>query len=158
MKRMRRSVAHVGKIAPGYLRYLRKEAGSLFEFYKVATENGMLNTAGMLERNKTTRKAYMLHMAEKEGKVFPLMVEITDAKFLVSAMPEGKDDFASYVEVLVSEEDGELYNYLLNKVGALNIAGINQEIASIGEKYDDTIFALYADEKIHQQIITGSST
>lgn len=88
----------------------------------------------------------------------PLMVELIDGKdFLVSAIPEGKDDFASYVEVLVSSTDAELYEFLIQKVGILNISGTNQELPDVGEKYDDTIYSLFVDREIHEQILRGEN-
>lgn len=87
---------------------------------------------------------------------FPLMVELVNGKdFLVSAIPEGKDDFASYVEVLVSDKDADLYDFFIQKVGILNISGTNEEIPGVGEKYDDTIFSLFVDKIIHDKIVTG---
>lgn len=98
----------------------------------------------------------LLYMTTPTNTKFPLMVELVDGKdFLVSAIPEGKDDFASYVEVLVSPNDATLYDFFIQKVGILNISGTNEEIPDVGEKYDATIYSLFVDREIHDQVLKG---
>ena len=98
----------------------------------------------------------LLYMTTTTNTKFPLMVELIDGKdFLVSAIPEGKDDFASYVEVLVSSADSALYEFFIQRVGILNISGTNEEIQDVGEKYDDTIYSLFVDREIHDQVLKG---
>lgn len=105
----------------------------------------------------TPRKStHLLYMTTPTNTKFPLMVELIDGKdFLVSAIPEGKDDFASYVEVLVSPNDAVLYEFFIQRVGILNISGTNEEIPDVGEKYDDTIYSLFVDREIHDQVLKG---
>ena len=98
----------------------------------------------------------LLYMTTPTNTKFPLMVELVDGKdFLVSAIPEGKDDFASYVEVLVSPSDSVLYEFFIQRIGILNISGTNEEIPDVGEKYDDTIYSLFVDREIHDQVLKG---
>lgn len=100
----------------------------------------------------------LVYMTTTTNTKFPLMVELIDGKdFLVSAIPEGKDDFASYVEVLVSPNDSVLYDFFIQRVGILNISGTNEEIPDVGEKYDDTIYSLFVDREIHDQVLKGQN-
>jgi hypothetical protein len=88
----------------------------------------------------------------------PLMVEITsDNNFLVSALPEGTNEFSSYVEVLITEKDADLYDYFTVNVGTLNMAGEGVVLVNCGEKYTPNTYCLYSTEKIHGAILGGKN-
>jgi hypothetical protein len=101
----------------------------------------------------------LLHLEnETTFPKYPLMVEVTnDNKFLVSALPEGTNEFSSYIEVLVTEKDTNLYDYFTVSVGALNMAGEGVVITAYGEKYTHNTYCLYSTKEIHEAILNGEN-
>lgn len=118
----------------------------------------LLDMSYRANNDKAFNRFSLLRMVEATTTLNPLMIEVTkDTDFLVSALPEGKEDFSSYVEVLVTPKDEVIYDYLIKQVGTLNIVGIGQELKNVGEKYDDAIYCLYVPKEIHTAVVNGEN-
>ena len=108
--------------------------------------------------NLRGRTDMVLYLETETFPRYPLMVEITsDNNFLVSALPEGTNEFSSYVEVLITEKDADLYDYFTVNVGTLNMAGEGVVLVNCGEKYTSNTYCLYSTKEIHGAILGGKN-